>query len=353
MKKKDNTIHEYLEFKRLSVNSKRKLKDIERYISRFLKVINVQNPTEKELIKFINSLNIYKTRTKNDLKVLIKNFVKWKYPDYSARFRNLDRICKTEKGSDVYRPEQHITKEDIEKLVIEEKEPKWKAYISILFYSGSRPQEICNLKWKDLTFDNDGCFIKIYSGKHKNYFDKFVPDNVVFYLNKIKNNNSDYVFPSPKNKNKPITESAVYYRISQLSKNVLNKKVNPYLIRHSIATILYNDDAIPDKRVVARQMGHSEKMRKVYDTPTRKVIEQKLKKIWIRTEELPQEKKDLILELQKKIEQNQTNTQTAIKVMEELRDNVLDVIGNLPEKELVKLMPKLKKQFEKLKNNAD
>lgn len=317
MDDKEKALKEFLEFKEMSVKSKRKINDMKRYVGKFVYFVkNIEDPSEQELVNFINTLKDYKPRSRNDIKVFLKNFIKWKYEDFSKRFRNLDKICRTERGEIVYQPEEHLSIKDIQKLIDKEESISWKTYLATLFYSGSRPQEICKLKWKDIRFVNDGAYIKIYSGKNKEFFDKFVPVNVSIFLEELKNNNSDYVFPSPKDLKTPITESAVWKRLTRLSKEVLKRNVNPYLIRHSIATILYNDPRLTDKKDVARQMGHSENMRKTYDHPTKEMIDKKLRNIWLTTEDLPPEQKN---ELLKRIEQQDKKISGITKGLEEIQ----------------------------------
>ena len=64
----------------------------------------------------------------NGIKAYLKNFVKWKFEDYSIRFRNLDKICRTEKPTKSYEPEQMLTKAEVEKLVKGETDLLYKVF---------------------------------------------------------------------------------------------------------------------------------------------------------------------------------------------------------------------------------
>jgi len=169
----------------------------------------------------------------------------------------------------------------------------------VLFYGGCRPIEVTNLKWKDIDFDTDGAYIKIFSKKNNKEFTKFVPDNVSFYLKNIMQNNSEYVFPSISDKNKPMSHKTSYFRITRLTQKVLGKRINPYILRHSIASILYNKKGL-DKDNVAVQMGHSKSMEEKYNHKTLKQLRDRARSNWIETEDLPPEKKH---ELELKIEE--------------------------------------------------
>ncbi len=133
---KQQVLKEYLEFKRLSIKSSEKIKDIERDMNRFFNSSEkpIKDFKEQELINYLNSLDV-KIRTLNGIKAYLKNFIKWKYEDYSIRFRNLDNICKSEKPLRAYEPEQMLTKKDIEKLVKGETNLVYKVYWLMFFYS--------------------------------------------------------------------------------------------------------------------------------------------------------------------------------------------------------------------------
>ena len=222
----------------------------------------------------------------NGIKANLKNFVKWYFIDWSSRFRNLETLCRQQKSPSRYQPEQMLSKEDMKQLTDGEKSIYWKAYFLTLYYSGSRPCEICSLKWENVDFENDGAFIKIYSDKNKEYFNKFVMEDVAFYLKQLQNNNSEWVFPSPSKKDMPISVKGVYIRLKKLSQKVFGKHINPYLLRHSIATLLYNDDKIPDKNDVAKQMGHNKNMEGEYSHLSKDKLRERARKIWIKQPQL-------------------------------------------------------------------
>ncbi len=189
-----------------------------------------------------------------------------------------------------------ISEKEFEKLIKGEELNFWKAYFMVLFYGGCRPVEVCSLRWKNIEFEKDGAFITIYSEKNKKSFIKFVPENVSFYLKKIKNK-SEYVFCTPRSK-KHIGVKMAYRRLIELSQRVLKKRVNLYLLRHSIATIIYNKEDMKDDDI-AKQMGHTKSMKGKYVHNNLDYLKKIAKKIYINPEDLPPEKKH---ELELKIE---------------------------------------------------
>jgi integrase len=300
MATKKSILKEYIDFRSLK-NKGRGLKDIEFHINKFITSSkkSLKNFEEKNLLDYIVKITPnYKTSMLNTIKSsYIKNFTKWYFADWSSRFRNLDKICKTEMVGETYKPEDMISEKEFEKLVKGEETNFWKAYFMTLFYGGCRPVEVCNLKWKEVKFEEDGAYITIYSKKNKRSFIKFVPENVSFYLKKLQDNGSEYVFYNPKKK-KPIGVKGAYWKLGILSKEVLGKKINLYLLRHSIATIIYNKDYIKDDDI-ARQMGHSKSMKGKYVHNNIDRLKETARKIYINPEELPPEKKH---ELEMKVE---------------------------------------------------
>jgi len=300
MKEKDKVMKEYLDFKKTTVKTKPALESVERYTMMFLN--STKKPLSKfeenEVVNFFNWLDEeYSVSSSNDFKVMVKVFIKWYYEDWSLRFRNLDKLCKKKKKEATYSEEDMLKKEDVEKLVQAELEPRWKAFWLLYFYGGFRPKEVCELKWENVTFEGDEAFVSLKATKTGKTFEKYIPSNAVFYVKKIQNNGSDYIFPTKRTKKKgipvgdrPMTRSGVYQHLRDIAPTVFGRHVNPYILRHSIATILYNKEGVKDDDA-AQQMGHSSDMKRTYSHPTKKQIREKMKKLYIKAEELPPEKK--------------------------------------------------------------
>ncbi len=293
-KAKEKVLEEYLKFRSLKSHTERAIKDIEFHIKKFM--LSSKKPLEEFddsiLLSYISKITPeYKTSALNTIKSsFIKNFVKWNFPDWSSRFRHLDKLCQTEKPECPYSPNDMISEEDFKKLIDHEEKYFWKAYFLTLFYGGCRPVEVCNLKWNDIEFEKDGAFLNIYSNKNKKSFLKFVPENVSNHLKKLEGNSSEYVFYNKRTK-EPIGVKGAYWKLKTLSKKALGKSINLYLLRHSIATINYNKDNIKDD-VVARLMGHSSSMKKTYQHNHRGKLKEQAKKIYLSPEEIPTERKN-------------------------------------------------------------
>lgn len=288
---KKQVLSDYITYKKLTITSA-KILDIQNYINQFITFSNkpLEEYTEKELIDFLNVCNSkYSKGTQNVIKVNTKNFIKWLWVDWSSRFRNLDKVCRSERPPSKYGAEDMLRQEEFEEMIKHEQSFFWKAYFLTLFYGGCRPVEVCNLKWKDVEFDNEGAFFSIFSNKNKKKFVKYVPEKVAFYLKSLQNNGSEYVFLNPQTK-RPLTKKGAYWKIKALSKETLGKSIDLYTLRHSIATILYNKEGKKDDDI-AKQMGHTKSMKNVYTHNDLDKIKSIAKSIYFEPEDLPQEKK--------------------------------------------------------------
>ncbi len=301
---KKQVLEDYLNFKRTSVNSKAKLKDIEHYTNLFFKSFkgSVEKAGEKELVNFLNSISDkYSIGSLNGIKAQMKNFIKWYYADWSSRFRNIDKLCRSEKPPKTYQPEQMLKIKDVEKLIKGEKDLMWKCYWLTFFYGGFRPSEVCRLEWKEINFEKDGVIIKLHTTKTGKDFYKALPKNVEHYLKEWKGfNHSEFVFPSPIKEGYHIHIKSVYHRLKHLSKRVLNKHISPYILRHSIATIKYNDDHLKTDDV-ANHMGHSKDMKHTYLTLDEDGLKTRARKLWIKPKELTPQERDELEELRKRM----------------------------------------------------
>ena len=307
---KTTILNKHLEFKKTSVHTSEKIKDIKRYLEKFLnftsKPLNKFN--EDDLAKFLNSLE-FSTRTQNDIKTYIKVFIKWNFADWSSRFRNLDRLCKMQRPSKAYKPEQMLQIEDIEKLVKGEQDLMYKVYWLVFFYGGFRPSEACNLKWSQIDFDK-GVIIKVHTSKTNRDFYKSLPREVEHLLKEWKKfNSSEWVFPSPIKKDCSIKSRSICCRLKKLSKRTLGQEVVPYALRHSIATILYKDDRRKDDDT-ANQLGHNKSMKATYMNLDEDTLKSKARSLWIKTKPLAKEEKE---ELNEKIKQHEEKINSLLK----------------------------------------
>lgn len=298
---KRTVLADYEKYKGLTVKSD-KLRDMVFYVGLFVnfKKKDLDSYTENDLLDFLNSISSkYKVSSMNNIKAYLKNFIRWYYVDWSARFRNLDKYCRSNKPDEAFNSNDMISEEDFKKFIQTEESHFWKAYFMTLFYGGCRPIEVSRLRWIDIEEDESGGgYMTIYSNKNKTSFLKYLPSDVMFYVNKLKNNNSEWVFINERTK-KPVTKKGAYWECIRVSKIALNRHVNLLQLRHSIATINYNKEWMKDDDV-AKQMGHTKSMKNVYVKNNKEKLKEIAKKIYISPEELPKERKhELELRIEK------------------------------------------------------
>lgn len=157
-----------------------------------------------------------------------------------------------------------LYKEELEKLfqAAEDDTPLGKRNLLILemlYATGVRVSELCNIKLSHIDFDNYNIII---SGKGNK--DRFVSygaycaDALVDYLENargklINNKNHDYLFVN--HLGGPLTPRGVRVILDKLIKKAcLNSYLTPHVLRHTFATDMLNAGA--DLRVVQELLGH-------------------------------------------------------------------------------------------------
>jgi integrase len=128
-----------------------------------------------------------------------------------------------------------------------------------------RPGELTALTWKEVEFDTK--LIRINGSRMKMKKDHLVPMstqvfNILQDLSRVKTN-SNYVFPSPRNKNKPITTNALLTAFRSLGIN--KEQFTTHGFRHMASTRLNELGFRGD--IIERQLSHTEsdKVRAAYN----------------------------------------------------------------------------------------
>lgn len=128
---------------------------------------------------------------------------------------------------------------------------------SLLYYTGSRLTPVITLRKKDV----DMTINKVYFPKTKNGRDLHLPLHDKLskllddYLYLQKSIGSEYVFPSPRSKFKPISAADVRKKMYLIKKIAgISKRMTPHLLRHCMATHLTILGV--DQKYVASILGH-------------------------------------------------------------------------------------------------
>lgn len=328
-------IGDYLKFRRArGVSTEEKISDIRRYIIQLRLILerdfNKLNLKDmRSLLAIINDSHL-SDNVKNNLKIDIKNFLKFLFKDWSVRFSNFDdiKVSANKKNEKKLNPKSILKKEDIEKLVKHEKSNYWKALFLTQYEGSLRTKEVRFLKWDDIIFNVDGDIseINIYATKTKKSRIIFVKE-ATFYLQKLKEEQENtqtkgvYIFHSKIDINRPISKGAVSIWMRALSQKALGHKIWNYLLRHSRGTELYRlaKEGKIAKDTAIKFMGHSEDMSEFYTHLDESDVKEMLKNQIYKLEDLPEEKKH---ELEVRIDEQDKKISSLYKILEKIDKKV-------------------------------
>ncbi len=198
--------------------------------------------------------------TKNEVRKVLKRFLKEAYSDWSLRFKGLEDIKgQKEINQDKINANTILRPQEIEALMRGETNLKYKSMIMLFHETAGRPEEILKLRWKDVNLGEKGD-VKLKSSKTGNL--RINPiHNSIIHLKRYKQEYpfmnvcaDDYIFPCSTKRDKHLTPSPVGTHFKRLSKKILERHVFPYLIRHSRGTELQK--VLPAK-VYEKFMDHS------------------------------------------------------------------------------------------------
>lgn len=154
--------------------------------------------------------------------------------------------------------------------------------LELLYGSGLRVSELCNIKLSDIDFSNKSIRI-IGKGKKERivYYGEPCKRIIELYLNGTRDeilgkNKNEYLIIGNKKSNKSLSVRSVELILNNIIESTsLNKKASPHTLRHTFATHLLNDGC--DILIVKELLGHSsldttgiythisnERLRKVY-----------------------------------------------------------------------------------------
>lgn len=322
-----------------------KLEKIKRHLLQLYDITEL--PLGKQTKDSVNSFLIVLNKsnrsvwTKNEIKCYLKKFLRWYYKDLEM----IENISYDNKNIAHKITENNLIEEkDIEKMLRFAESFKEKAFLFLSFETGARPQELVELKWRDIKFEDKYADITLFSNKTKESRTFPVMKSKEFLWEWKQNysypnvSSKDYVFPS-RWREKHLTTTALNKMLRRIAKNSgLDKDVWNYLFRHSRATRLYEE--LP-QQMVEKLMGHKN-MAKVYaHISSKKVREAMLNKIY-NIEELTPEEKDKIKRLEKEIEEwnqkanklNEQDKRLAIEV-EKIRKAITKLISPKTAKKLL------------------
>ncbi|MBR6949968.1 MAG: site-specific tyrosine recombinase XerD [Bacilli bacterium] len=253
---------DYLQFERKLSNNTLKsyqndLKDFDTYFHG-----NLQNVTYKDIQNYLSTIQEKNTRTISHYITVINSFYTFlvndniisKNPCVNIKSPKLPKTLPT-----------FLTEEEVDKLLdincVTPYDYRNKAMLEILYATGLRISELCNLKITDVDINNS--LVRVFGKGRKeriipvsDYALSFLEKYVRFYRNEIlREKVSDYLFIS--NSKTQISRQGFFKIIKkECNRAGIEKNVSPHVLRHSFATHLLKHGA--DLRVIQELLGHED-----------------------------------------------------------------------------------------------
>lgn len=280
--------------------NKNKVKDMTRSLLQFRNITNTSFDaiTLKHLHHFLVLLNQSDREEwgKHDIKLHVKRFLKWNYKDWNERFNEFRelKIGTPKLNEEKINDKTLLKKGDIETIMNKEHDLVLKTFFITLYESGMRPSELRTAMWKDVSFDSndDVTEINVFMTKNKEHKSVYI-QKATFYLKKLQEiSQGEYIFPSRENKELPITDATAHRWVQQLGKHI-DKKIYPYLLRHTRSQELYTlvDQGKLSSNVVQKFLGHKKDMLAFYLQTNKATVKEEIKRNVYHFNELPPEKK--------------------------------------------------------------
>jgi len=282
--------------------------------------------TLKDLRDFLAVLNksSLAISTQNDIKKVLKRFIKWKYKDWSLKFNQL-KDAKANGNDKRKLSKSDLLTPDEMKIIIKTIESlKYKTIFLVLQETAGRPEEILKLKWRDINLDKKE--IKLDSAKTGKT--RFIPINKsASHLERYKlecfyttPKADDYVFPNPHNPKKHLTNQALHDFLRKLERRLkFEKHLYPYIWRHSILSKMIKTLS---PKVYELYAGHSlETGMRVYAHLDTEDLKQELYDKIYKIEKLTTEEKAELKKLEKEVEQLKKGLSQSLQMWVEVAKN--------------------------------
>ena len=256
-------------------------------------------------------------QTKNQIKMGVKRFVKWKY-------KNTDmleplKIQKILVDRSKVNKSTLLTPSELQAIFKACNNFRDQAIVTLLEESAGRPEEIRNLTWSKVNFEDKT--VTLYS--HKTKQSRTLPiENAITRLEVWKKNyffpdrtDRDYIFTSQGNRKTPLSMSFFTNMIKRLGKKAgIPRVITPYIFRHTRLTELYNKKV--GDLVHRKYAGHTEdsKMTAVYVAMDNKDMLDAVRETYKQVELPPEKKYELELQIDQ-LQKNQAITNKAMQVL--------------------------------------
>ena len=295
----------------------KKLQQYKIYFLQFVDIIEkpLDKLTREDIEEFGSIVNKSDKaiQTKNQIKMGVKRFIKWKY-------KNTDmleplRIQKSLVDRSKVNKSTLLTPSELQAIFKACDNFRDQAIVTLLEESAGRPEEIRNLTWDKISFEDKT--VTLYS--HKTKQSRTLPiENAITRLEVWKKNyffsdrtDRDYIFTSQRDRKHPLSMSFFTNMIKRLGKKAgIPRVITPYIFRHTRLTELYNKKV--GDLIHRKYAGHTEdsKMTAVYVAMDNADMLDAVREAY-KQAELPPEKKHA-LETQIEKMKEELNRSTAI-----------------------------------------
>ena len=245
-----DVIEEFKTYLELEGKSPQTVRMYTYYVDRFLK--DTKTPNYRSALRFLAKLKQsgYSNKSLNLVVQALKAYF---------RFEGLDEEAERLKSPKVPRSlPKSLTKEDVKKLikVVPPTRKRDRLIILLLYGTGLRVSEVCNLKIEDIDFKRGILIVKGGKGAK----DRVVPipdfllKEIEDYL-KTREDGSEYLFVEVRREKKDrISPKTVWYLLKKYGEKA-GIRVTPHMLRHSFATHMLEKGV--DIRVIQEILGHS------------------------------------------------------------------------------------------------
>jgi site-specific recombinase XerD len=213
--------------------------------------------TVEDVRGFLGILN-HDTRavwTKKCIITTFQMFIKWHWPDWSSRFANLNELRKLNRqlkpnNSRRYNDSTLPTAAELDAMIRAADSLRDKLYVSMAAEAGLPPIVQLRIRWQDIKLDSprEGVTtLEYFRTKNQEGFAFPFGRMVTYYLKRWaqefpypNRRNDDYLFPSPTNREQPLSPNTGWYMLKRLARRAgLRKNVYQYLLRHRTLSEAY------------------------------------------------------------------------------------------------------------------
>jgi integrase len=202
----------------------------------------------------------YSDRTKLDIKITIRTFLKWKLPDKYADLTGWMDTRQIHKTPDI------LTEVEVEKLYKSCKTNAERFLIAVLFDSGARAEEFLNIRFEDIIEPTEN--FPYYKLDLKEEYSKTAGRTIGLYWKYSTEAIRNYLSECDKSDlTKPVYNKdydAIRMFLTRLGKRILKKRVHFHLFRKSSATYYANLDLGREKLCIRYGWKFSSDMVDIY-----------------------------------------------------------------------------------------